>query len=78
MLASERGITFELTDAAIGLLLKRGGFDPQLGARPMRQTLSREVEARLAERILSGVFTRGAHVIVDADGGELTLTVPTV
>ncbi len=78
LLASERGITFELTDAAIGLLLKRGGFDPQLGARPMRQTLSREVEARLAERILSGVFTRGAHVIVDADGGELTLTVPTV
>lgn len=65
ILAEQRGISFELTDAAVAWLIEAGGFDESLGARPMRQTIAREVESLIARHILSGELARGAHVIVD-------------
>ncbi len=71
LLAEERGISFEATDAAIEHLIDNGGFEPTLGARPMRQTIARLVESPLAERILAGDIARGAHVRVNADSTGL-------
>ncbi|WP_211194804.1 AAA family ATPase, partial [Pyxidicoccus fallax] len=70
-LASERGIEYVADADVVGHLLKSGGFDPQLGARPMRQMVQRLVEAPLAERILSGEFGAGDRVRVAVQAGQL-------
>ncbi|MCY1022614.1 AAA family ATPase [Pyxidicoccus sp. MSG2] len=70
-LATERGIEYVAGEDVVGHLLKSGGFDPQLGARPMRQMVQRLVEAPLAERILSGEFGSGDRVRVAVQSGQL-------
>ncbi len=70
-LESERGIGFSLTEDAVTFLLGAGGYDRELGARPMRGALARLVEAELADRILRGEITRGARVTVGVRAGEL-------
>ena len=62
--AQDMGI--ELTDAARNLLAKRG-FDPVLGARPLRRTIQREVEDVLSEKILFGEIGAGEIITVDVD-----------
>ncbi len=70
-LDEERRIRYEASDAVIALLLDRGGFDAELGARPLRQTLQRLVEAPLAEKILTGKIAQGDRVAVEIADGEL-------
>jgi ATP-dependent Clp protease ATP-binding subunit ClpC len=70
-LLTEKGIAYEATEEVIGHLLKSGGFDPMLGARPMRQTVQRLVEGPLAERILAGDFAEGDRVRVELAAGQL-------
>ncbi len=70
-LEAERGIAFSLTEDAITFLLGAGGYDRELGARPMRGALARLVEAEIADRILRGELVRGARVTVGARAGEL-------
>ncbi|MBI3184883.1 MAG: ATP-dependent Clp protease ATP-binding subunit [Myxococcales bacterium] len=70
-LASEKGIEYVADQAVVELLMKSGGFDPKLGARPMRQLVQRMVEAPLAERILQGEFGRGDRVRVGVAAGQL-------
>jgi ATP-dependent Clp protease ATP-binding subunit ClpC len=71
-LRAEKGIQYVADDGVVAVLLRSGGFDPQLGARPMRQTVQRLVEAPLAERILAGEFGRGDTVrIAVEDAGSL-------
>jgi ATP-dependent Clp protease ATP-binding subunit ClpC len=70
-LHSEKGIAYEASDEVIAHLLKSGGFDPTLGARPMRQTVQRLVEGPLAERILAGDFAQGDRVRVELASGQL-------
>lgn len=71
----EQEMTIELTDAAKELLAERG-FDPVLGARPLRRAIQRDIEDALSEKILFGEIERGQKVIVDAQGegilGEFT------
>jgi ATP-dependent Clp protease ATP-binding subunit ClpC len=64
-LATEKGIEYVADESVVGHLLRSGGFDPQLGARPMRQTVQRLVEGPLAERILAGEFCEGDRVRVE-------------
>jgi ATP-dependent Clp protease ATP-binding subunit ClpB len=67
---SERRLTLELSDAAVGFLAKRG-YDPQYGARPLKRLLQREVQDPLAMRILEGEFVEGTTVHGDlAEDGE--------
>jgi ATP-dependent Clp protease ATP-binding subunit ClpC len=73
-LLAEKGIAYAVDDEVIKHLLREGGYDPQLGARPMRQTVQRLVEGPLAERILVGEFTSGDHVRVGLRGHSLTFT----
>ena len=56
----------ELTDAAKTLLVQRG-YDPTLGARPLRRAIQRMVEDPLSERLLYKQFRAGEIVIVDAE-----------
>ncbi|MFT4214752.1 MAG: AAA family ATPase, partial [Microbacterium sp.] len=64
----DRDMTVELTDAAKDRLIEIG-FDPTLGARPLRRAMQREVEDQLSERILHGGLVAGDHVRVDAENG---------
>jgi ATP-dependent Clp protease ATP-binding subunit ClpC len=70
-LAAERRIRFSAGEGVVELLVEGGGWDPALGARPMRATIQRLVEGPLAERILSGEFSAGDAVDVSAVEGEL-------
>jgi len=63
--AKDMGI--ELTPAAKDLLAARG-YDPLLGARPLRRTIQREIEDALSERILFGELKAGEIIVVDAEG----------
>jgi ATP-dependent Clp protease ATP-binding subunit ClpC len=74
-LGLERGVSLDVGDDAIDYLLEHGGYDPALGARPMRRTLARLVEAPLAEKILKGEVSRGDLVLLGVDGDELSLDV---
>ncbi|HAN23049.1 MAG TPA: NDP-hexose 4-ketoreductase, partial [Microbacterium ginsengisoli] len=65
----DRDMTVELTDAAKDKLIEIG-FDPTLGARPLRRAMQREIEDRLSEQILHGELVSGDHVTVDAPNGE--------
>ena len=68
---SERDIDIELTGSAREELV-REGYDPELGARPLRRTVERRVENELARRILAGEFVEGQRITVDFADGEYT------
>ena len=67
---TSQGLTLELTDSA-KLLLAEKGYDPTLGARPLRRAIQRMVEDTLSERILWKQFRAGETIIVDAEDGEI-------
>ena len=64
-----KDMSLELTDNAKKLLAQRG-FDPVLGARPLRRTIQREIEDQLSEKILFGEIEGGQIVLVDVEGWE--------
>jgi ATP-dependent Clp protease ATP-binding subunit ClpC len=70
-LFAERKIRFEAGEDVAEHLLAHGGFDPALGARPMRGAVQRLVEAPLADRILGGDLRPGDTVRVTAAAGAL-------
>ncbi len=70
---AEREIDIQLTEAAREELV-REGYDPELGARPLRRTVERRVENELARRILAGEFGEGQLITVDHTGGDYTFT----
>jgi ATP-dependent Clp protease ATP-binding subunit ClpB len=67
---AERQIKLEITDAALSLL-GEAGFDPVYGARPLKRAVQQQLENPLATKILSGEFTAGDTIEVDAAGGGL-------
>ncbi len=72
-LLDERGISYACTPDVIDLLIASGGFDPELGARPMRRTIERLVEAPIAELILTGAVAPPAQLDVLVQGGEIVV-----
>ncbi len=68
----DKDMGIELTPAAKSLVAKRG-YDPVLGARPLRRALQRDIEDVLAEKILFGEIKPGEVVLVDVapEGSEL-------
>jgi ATP-dependent Clp protease ATP-binding subunit ClpC len=65
-----QGLALELTGPAKEALAKKG-YDPTLGARPLRRAIQRLVEDPLSERILWKEFRAGETVVVDAEDGEV-------
>ncbi|BBG05159.1 ATP-dependent Clp protease ATP-binding subunit ClpC [Pseudonocardia saturnea] len=64
---ANKDMAIELTDKAKQLLARRG-FDPVLGARPLRRTIQREIEDQLSEKILFGEIEGGQIILVDVEG----------
>ncbi|KAD4059636.1 ATP-dependent Clp protease ATP-binding subunit [Arthrobacter yangruifuii] len=64
---AEKGMSLELTPAAKVLLATRG-YDPAMGARPLRRTIQREIEDQLSEKILFGEIKAGEVISVDVEG----------
>ncbi len=63
--AKDMGI--ELKPSAKALLASRG-YDPVMGARPLRRTIQREIEDVLSEKILFGELKAGEIIVVDTEG----------
>jgi ATP-dependent Clp protease ATP-binding subunit ClpC len=64
-----RDMAIELTADAKRLLAKKG-YDPVLGARPLRRTIQRDIEDLLSEKILYGELNAGQIVVVDVESDE--------
>lgn len=69
---AEHELTVETTEAA-RLWLGEKGYDPEFGARPLRRLVQREVEDRLSDAVLSGVFKEGDTILVDVQNGQVVL-----
>ncbi|WP_049227289.1 ATP-dependent Clp protease ATP-binding subunit [Alloscardovia omnicolens] len=73
----ERHMVVELTDQAKDLLAQKG-FDPLLGARPLRRVIQRDIEDAISEKILLGDLHDDEQITVDSEGegilGEFTFS----
>lgn len=72
---ADRDMGIELTSAAKSLIATRG-YDPTLGARPLRRAIQRDIEDPMAEKILFGELQIGHVVLVDVapEGSEHPFT----
>ena len=66
---ADRGVTFELTEAATQWLGKRG-YDEKFGARPLARVIQEHVKKPLADEILFGQLKKGGVVKVDVDAAD--------
>jgi ATP-dependent Clp protease ATP-binding subunit ClpC len=67
---SEHELTLHLTDQAREYLSQEG-YDPNLGARPLRRVIQAKVEDALSEAVLAGEFSSGDSVVVSTKDGKL-------
>jgi ATP-dependent Clp protease ATP-binding subunit ClpB len=72
-LLSERRLTLEVDDAAKARLVTLG-YEPALGARPLKRAILRELSDPLAEALLQGKFAEGARVRVSVADDKLVFT----
>ncbi len=70
---TERTVVLRVSDAAKSFILEHG-FDPILGARPMRRSIQKLVEDRLAEEFLNNRFTDGDTILIEAGNDQLEFT----
>jgi ATP-dependent Clp protease ATP-binding subunit ClpC len=73
----EHDATIELTEAAKELLVEKG-YDPTMGARPLRRAIQRFIEDPLADFVLGRSIEPGSTVLVDRkgeDGEEVDITI---
>jgi ATP-dependent Clp protease ATP-binding subunit ClpC len=75
---AERELQLELTEPAKDLLVEKG-WDPSMGARPLRRAIQRYIEDPLADFVLREQLTPGATVVVDpaedGDEGDVRLSI---
>ena len=69
----DKQVGLEMTEAAKEYL-GENGFDPVLGARPLRRLIQNEVEDRLSDEILSGRLVAGDVALIDIEEGGITIT----
>jgi ATP-dependent Clp protease ATP-binding subunit ClpC len=69
---ASRTVKLTATDAALELLAE-SGYDPEMGARPLRRVIQQKVEDPLSDALLAGTFCEGCTVIVDVSEGEVIL-----
>jgi ATP-dependent Clp protease ATP-binding subunit ClpC len=65
-----KDLDLELTDDAKTWLADKG-YDQQLGARPLRRTIQREVEDTLSEKILFGEYHAGQLIVADIEDDQI-------
>ncbi|WP_061910964.1 ATP-dependent Clp protease ATP-binding subunit [Streptococcus cristatus] len=67
---AEQGIVLKFQASALKLLAQEG-YDPEMGARPLRRTLQTQVEDKLSELLLTGDLAAGQTLKVGVKGGQL-------
>ena len=67
---AEQGIVLKFQASALKLLAQEG-YDPEMGARPLRRTLQMQVEDKLSELLLTGDLAAGQTLKVGVKGGQL-------
>ena len=67
---AEKGIDLKLQASALKLLASHG-YNPEMGARPLRRTLQTEVEDKLAELLLKGELVAGKTLKIGVKAGQL-------
>jgi ATP-dependent Clp protease ATP-binding subunit ClpC len=68
------GVTLQLTDAGREVLVEKG-FDPMLGARPLRRAIQRYIEDKLSDAMLERQFVEGTIILVDGEDEDTVLSV---
>jgi ATP-dependent Clp protease ATP-binding subunit ClpC len=68
----EHAITLTATPAALGMLADLG-YDPDMGARPLKRIIQQKVEDVLSDALLSGQFADGDAIVVDVSDDEIVL-----
>lgn len=71
---AEKGIELKFQPSALKLLAKEG-YDPEMGARPLRRTLQTQVEDHLSELLLAGELQMGQSLKVGVKAGKLKFEV---
>jgi ATP-dependent Clp protease ATP-binding subunit ClpA len=71
---ADRGVTFDLSDAAVKWLAEKG-YDERMGARPLSRVIQEHIKQPLADEVLFGKLKKGGtvKVTVNDDGSELVL-----
>ncbi|MDY5143270.1 AAA family ATPase, partial [Actinotignum timonense] len=69
----DQNLSIALTKDAKELLADRG-YDPVLGARPLRRAIQRDVEDVLSEKLLYGEFSKGDIIVVDVDKDNIPMS----
>ena len=67
--ASTLGIKIQLSEAVKNLLVDKG-YDPNMGARPLRRAVQRFIEDPLSEEFLLGRFQSGDNILADTEDGQ--------
>ena len=68
----EHEIKLHITDGARAKLAELG-YDPEMGARPLRRVIQNKVEDQLSDELLSGQFAAGDEIVVDVKEDEIIL-----
>ena len=71
----EHGLVMQVTDATRDYLVERG-FDPKMGARPLRRLIQDEIEDELSEKLLRNEFGAGDTVELDFIDGAIVVQTP--
>lgn len=70
---AQQDLRIVLTTKAKNLLSERG-YDPVLGARPLRRAIQRDIEDVLSEKLLFSEFERGQVIVVDVDEDNIPMS----
>ena len=71
---ARKEVTLKISPAALDVLAK-DGFDPEMGARPLRRAIQHELEDVIAEDLISEEVKAGQTVKVGAHQGKLKFTI---
>ena len=68
----DHGLFMHVTLPAKQFLVKNG-FDPKMGARPLRRLIQDTIEDQLSELLLKGKFSAGDSIEVDSKNDQITI-----
>ena len=69
----DKSIVLELTEKAKEFLVEKG-YQPKLGARPLRRTIETELENPLSEELLRGAFANGSKIKVNVKDDKIVFS----
>ena len=62
----DRQVRLRATDAALDYLAEEG-YDPEMGARPVRRVIQQKIENQLSDAMLANTFKEGDAILVDVE-----------